>query len=97
MCLLFAVMATVRKRAEEIQCLACRILLQPAVGLRLLDNPLQACKHNFDDADALTIQRVGFPSEGGLVVPAVLVRRSSAVGRLRVIIMYWPAAKEALV
>jgi len=42
------------------------------------------------------LQRVGYPSEGGIVVPAIVVRTKKNAGKLPVVVMLGPGAKESL-
>jgi len=44
----------------------------------------------------LLVERVGYPSEGGIVVPAVVLRPKDAAGRLPVKVLLGPAGKESL-
>ena len=44
----------------------------------------------------LVMERVGYPSEGGIVVPAIVLRPSRAVGRLPVAILLGAEGKESL-
>ena len=43
----------------------------------------------------LVVQRVGYPSEGPIVVPAITVRNRDAAGRLPVVLVLGPGAKES--
>lgn len=45
---------------------------------------------------SLVLERVGYPSEGGIVVPAIVVRTKKAAGKLPVLVMLGPGAKESL-
>jgi cephalosporin-C deacetylase-like acetyl esterase len=44
----------------------------------------------------LTIERVRYPSEGPILVPAIVLRNRSAKGKLPVVVLLGPAGKEAL-
>ncbi len=44
----------------------------------------------------LLVERVGYPSEGGIVVPAIVLRPKDAPGRLPVKVLLGPAGKESL-
>ena len=44
----------------------------------------------------LLVERVGYPSEGGIVVPAIVLRPKGAAGRLPVTILLGSAGKESL-
>jgi len=46
--------------------------------------------------DGLVVERVGYPSEGGILVPTIVVRKEAAEGRLPVIVMCDEAGKEKL-
>jgi len=47
-----------------------------------------------DEGD-LVIERAGYPSEGGIVVPTVLLRGKSAAGRLPVVVLLTSGGKDA--
>jgi cephalosporin-C deacetylase-like acetyl esterase len=44
----------------------------------------------------LVIERVGYPSEGGIFVPAIVIRRKQAEGKLPAVIVLSAAGKESL-
>ena len=44
----------------------------------------------------LVIQRVRYPSEGGILVPAIILRKEAAGGKLPVVLIFDEAGKEAL-
>jgi hypothetical protein len=44
----------------------------------------------------LLIQRVGYPSEGGILVPTIVIRRKQTEGRLPVVMVFSQAGKESL-
>jgi dienelactone hydrolase len=47
--------------------------------------------------DGLAIERVEYPSEGGILVPAIVLRLQSAQGKLPVVVILAAAGKDALV
>jgi dienelactone hydrolase len=48
-------------------------------------------------ADDLVIERAGYPSEGGILVPTLLVKPKASSGKLPVVVMLSAAGKDALV
>jgi len=48
------------------------------------------------EQEGLVIERVGYPSEGGILVPTTVLRRKDAEGKLPVVIVFSAAGRDAL-